>query len=492
MSFKLTPTLRGDGSGTFQPRHNIFTIATAAVLGFIAVAVAIGQVRPIVESQQLPLLAVGLAMLLVSWTLVLTVTDKLIRPNVNATPKSVVESIGIGGLYGAVASAIVIGLGVGVPFLVAPTQGLSSLPDLASLLLVTGSIGSLSILHTEAGQPLKSVLVRVSGRTEDTVSTAADQTETSPASGESDRDTSPQPDSNGKAGTDAGRDAGTSEPTRQNTSGSRGESSSTEPEYVFDWQVGTDVSMDDIGGMEEVKDTLRRDIVRPLTVDRERAKEMGIPLVNVLFYGPPGTGKTFLAKGLASELELPFVAASGGDITSKWVNESSQRVNTLFTEAKEMAAQHGGAVIFVDEVDSVLPSRGGAGAHTEDEKVTNEFLNHLDDTSAHDIIFIGATNRADGLDSAATRRGRIDRKIEIPLPDHEARQSILEAQLESRAHRVSQSMKQRTAQETEGCNAADIEELVNHAARIAVFEKDTEVISDEDLADALDESGMGA
>ena len=129
-------------------------------------------------------------------------------------------------------------------------------------------------------------------------------------------------------------------------------SSSFDPSDVeFAWQTETDVSFDDLGGMDELKDELRTEVIQPIE-HPEEAEKLGVSAPNVLFTGPPGTGKSYSAKALATELRLPFVSLSGADIQSKWINESASIVNDLFSEAKEMADREGGAVVFLDEIDS--------------------------------------------------------------------------------------------------------------------------------------------
>jgi SpoVK/Ycf46/Vps4 family AAA+-type ATPase len=255
----------------------------------------------------------------------------------------------------------------------------------------------------------------------------------------------------------------------------------------YRWVTETDVSFDDIGGMDELKDELTIDVIKPLTTGKEKAEALGIPLPNILFHGPPGTGKTFTAEALATELGLPFTKLSGSDITSKWINESSQKIATLFEEAKIVADSEGGAVVFLDEIDTVLKARSGAGrSHEEDNKVTNEFLNHLQDTGEHDILFIGATNRMDALDDAGVRSGRIDKTIYVGKPDREGREEILRAQLSDRPNNLASKHIEYVARATEGMVAADIESIVIDAARRSAFGRDSDRIKWEDMHDAIE------
>jgi AAA+ superfamily predicted ATPase len=256
-------------------------------------------------------------------------------------------------------------------------------------------------------------------------------------------------------------------------------------EMEFNWMSETDVSFDDIGGMEDLKNELRAEVIKPLE-NQEKAEELGVSAPNIVFHGPPGTGKTYTAQALATELGLPFAMLSGADVQSKWINESATKVNSLFTEAKRVAAQEGGAVVFLDELDSVLKNRTGSGsAHEEDNKVVNEFLNHLEDTKDHNIVFIGATNRLDALDDAGIRSGRIDKKIHVGKPDATAREEILRAQLADRKHEVSETGIAELAGATNGAVAADLELIVNSAAK-QVLARDGDVIQWSDVETAVE------
>ena len=252
----------------------------------------------------------------------------------------------------------------------------------------------------------------------------------------------------------------------------------------FNWQKGSEIRLADVGGMQDVKSELMDAVVQPFEADQERMDGLGISVPNILFYGPPGTGKTHLAKALAGELGYPFVRVSGGEIQSKHINESSTLVNRLFTEADAAAQKLGGAVIFLDEIDTVLSDRGQTdSSHEEDRKVVNEFLNHLDATGNR-VVFIGATNRVENLDDAATRSGRISLELEVGLPDYETRYKIIESLLADRKHAVSGDGIKTLANRTDGESAADIEARIEEAARIAAFDRGGDRITDVDLEKA--------
>lgn len=272
------------------------------------------------------------------------------------------------------------------------------------------------------------------------------------------------------------------------SSGPEPSSSLNFDELKFHWVRETDVSMDDVGGMEELKQEIERDIIRPLTTDRDRAAELGIPLPNLIFHGPPGTGKTFMAKALATEIGLPFVKLSGADVTSKYVNQTPQEINDLFREAERVANSEGGAIVFLDELDTVLKKRDDSlsRSHEEDKKAVNEFLNHLENTGDNNVVFIGATNRLDSLDEAGIRRGRIDKKIFVGKPDKQARKDIIKAQLQKRPNNLTEQHIKTFAESTAELTAADIEGIVVDAARTSAFDRNADVITWRDILGALD------
>lgn len=256
-------------------------------------------------------------------------------------------------------------------------------------------------------------------------------------------------------------------------------------EFEFAWELKTEVQMADVGGMKRVKKELYHDIMKPMKEEPEKAEQFNIPLPNILFHGPPGTGKTYLAKALATELGFPFVQLTGSDVTSKWINESSEKVRSLFDEAERLAEEEGGAVIFLDELDAVVPERTG-NSHEENRKVVNEFLGHLQKAS-REVLFIGATNKREDLDSAATRNGRIDKEIFVGNPDKEARTKIFAAQLADRPHDLGEEEIERLATETDGATAADIEAVVIQASRNAAFWRDGDQITWRDIKSAVND-----
>lgn len=178
------------------------------------------------------------------------------------------------------------------------------------------------------------------------------------------------------------------------------------------------LSFADIFGMQEVKDRLlepARAIVTP------RAGGMDAPANGILLHGSPGNGKTIFAEALAGELQVPIVTLTYGDVASKWLGEMPRLVANCFAYAKANAP----CVFFIDEIDSFLRSRELGSTNSEDLKIVNTLLTEIVAIRAHQVVLVGATNHLSALDSAATREGRFDLKVEITAPDEPARIGIL-------------------------------------------------------------------
>eukprot|EP01137_Pigoraptor_chileana_P031177 Opistho-2@18622 len=177
-----------------------------------------------------------------------------------------------------------------------------------------------------------------------------------------------------------------------------------------------DVSYSDIGGMDIQKQEMREAVELPLT-HHELYKQIGIdPPRGVLMYGPPGTGKTMLAKAVAHHTTASFIRVVGSEFVQKYLGEGPRMVRDVFRLAKENAP----AIIFIDEIDAIATKRFDAqtGADREVQRILLELLNQMDGFDQNvNVKVIMATNRADTLDPALLRPGRLDRKIEFPLPD---------------------------------------------------------------------------
>ncbi|HZO91854.1 MAG TPA: AAA family ATPase [Chthonomonadaceae bacterium] len=195
------------------------------------------------------------------------------------------------------------------------------------------------------------------------------------------------------------------------------------------------------------------------------ARQLGVQTpTGILLKGPPGTGKTTIARILANEAKCNFHAITPADIHQMYVGESEKRVRDLFAKARANPP----AIIFIDEIDALLPIRqGGIAIHSD--KVVNQFLQEMDGLTPNNRVFIvGATNRPDMLDPALRRGGRLSREIEIPMPDLEARKQLF-ALCTRRANLAPDVDLEALARQTEGYSGADIKALVNEAGLQALI-----------------------
>ena len=227
-----------------------------------------------------------------------------------------------------------------------------------------------------------------------------------------------------------------------------------------------DVGWADVGGLEEVKRLLVEAVEWPLQYG-PLFKRAGIrPSKGILLHGPPGTGKTLLAKALARESEVNFIAVKGPQLLSMWVGESERGVREIFRKGRQAAP----CILFFDEIDALAPVRGGAGGNQVTERVVSQLLTELDGIEdLKNVVVLAATNRLDRLDPALLRPGRFDSLVELPIPDQEARMAIL------RVHTRDMPLARDVdlgalAAETEGLVGADIEGLCRGAAMVAIRE----------------------
>jgi len=250
-------------------------------------------------------------------------------------------------------------------------------------------------------------------------------------------------------------------------------------EYRYDWRY-SETWFDNIGGYYELKDALHEDVLKPLRAAQQgddRYSRFGIePERGILLYGPPGTGKTMFARALAGELNIPFVELSPADVTSMWVNESSDQVKTLFNEADEI----GQCIIFLDEAEHLFGAREhtAKSAHAEDRKVTSEFLAQLTRDDRESIV-VSATNRPGDIDRAILRPGRLTAHFEVGLPDEEARHAILKTHLKDIPSTVSGDEFAALARHTAGLTGADLANLVGQARRSAAHRNARAVTRDD-------------
>jgi transitional endoplasmic reticulum ATPase len=214
---------------------------------------------------------------------------------------------------------------------------------------------------------------------------------------------------------------------------------------------------------ERTKRELRQ--MQMLLEDPTLSRDLGVePPTGLLLYGAPGTGKTTIARVLASESHCHFLATSPAEINSMWMGESEKAVKRLFDDARAKAP----AIVFLDEIDALLPSRSG-GVNQYSDKVVNQFLHEMDGLTRNRRIFvIGATNRRDMLDPALLRGGRLSREIEIPLPDLAGRRALFALATESAKLEEGIDIDELAAQ-AEGFSGANIKALVNEAGLQALI-----------------------
>jgi transitional endoplasmic reticulum ATPase len=244
-----------------------------------------------------------------------------------------------------------------------------------------------------------------------------------------------------------------------------------------------DVSWDDIGGLEEVRRTMREGIELPLK-DPDAFRRLGIrPAKGFLLYGPPGTGKTLLAKAVAREAEANFIATKSSDLLSKWYGESEQQIARLFRRARQVAP----TVIFMDEIDSLVPVRGGGlGEPQVTERVVNTILAEMDGLEElQGVVVIGATNRPNLLDPALLRPGRFDELVYVPVPDREARRAIL--RIRTQKMPLADVDLDALAEKTERYTGADLEDVARRAGLIAL-RKGADRVTAADFDSAVEES----
>jgi len=223
---------------------------------------------------------------------------------------------------------------------------------------------------------------------------------------------------------------------------------------------------DAIAGMKSLKEQLQFEVINALRNPEEYAK-YGITIPNgILFYGPPGCGKTFFAKCLAEEIGVECMILTPASLKSKYVNATQENIAKMFKEAEKKAP----IVVFIDEIDELLPNRESNDIHEMSKSAVNEFLAQMDQTAEKGILIIGATNFPNNIDPAALRSGRMEKKFYIAPPDFEARKAMFEMYLKNRPLDFGIDYDE-LSRLTENYVSADIELLVNEAARLALKNK---------------------
>jgi len=223
------------------------------------------------------------------------------------------------------------------------------------------------------------------------------------------------------------------------------------------------IRFNDVAGLDDVKEDVRLKMVYPLE-HPELAAKFGVnPGGGVLLYGPPGTGKTLLARATAGEIDAAFFVVSAADLLSKWVGEAEQNIKKLF----DAAAAEPRAIIFIDEIEALVPARRDEGSSVM-QRVVPQILQGMegfDKKAGRAVLFMGATNCPWQLDPAVLRPGRFDEKIYIPLPDLAARSKMLDIYLAHRPLADDVNLAD-LAHRLEGYSGADIKYICDRAATI--------------------------
>ena len=247
------------------------------------------------------------------------------------------------------------------------------------------------------------------------------------------------------------------------------------------------VTFKDVAGLEEEKEEVK-ELIDFLKAPKKFQKLGARIPKGVLLMGPPGTGKTLLAKAVAGEADVPFYFISGSDFVELFVGVGASRVRDMFQQAKRTAP----CLIFIDEIDAVGRQRGSGigGGHDEREQTLNQLLTEMDGFGANEgIIIIAATNRPDVLDPALLRPGRFDRQITVNLPDIKGREEILAVHAKNKILADGITLKN-LAKRTPGFSGADLENLLNEAALLAVRRNKSEITMSE-IDEATDRVLMG-
>lgn len=247
------------------------------------------------------------------------------------------------------------------------------------------------------------------------------------------------------------------------------------------------VGWKDVGGVDEAERQLREGIELPLK-SPEAFRRLGIrPAKGFLLYGPPGTGKTLLAKAAAKESEANFISIKSSDLLSKWYGESEQQISKLFARARQVAP----CIIFIDEIDSLVPARGTSGNEPQvTARVVNTILAEMDGMEElSSVVLIGATNRPTLIDPALLRPGRLDELVYVGTPDEQGRAHILK--IHTKAMPLAKDVNLAAiAKDTERFTGADLEDVVRRAGLAAIRRKGAKVktVEAEDFKAALADS----
>ncbi len=242
----------------------------------------------------------------------------------------------------------------------------------------------------------------------------------------------------------------------------------------------------DVAGQDEAKEALEE--IVDFLHSPEKYTEIGASLPKgALLVGPPGTGKTLLAQAVAGEASVPFFSISGSEFVEMFVGMGAAKVRDLFKQANEKAP----CIVFIDEIDTIGKKRDGQlGGNDEREQTLNQLLVEMDGmTDNNGIVIIAATNRPDVLDPALMRSGRFDRRVTVNLPDVKGRKEILQVHARNK-HLAPAISLEGLAKRTPGFSGADLANVLNEGAILAVRNKE-KVITQDDLDEAIDRVMMG-
>jgi len=228
----------------------------------------------------------------------------------------------------------------------------------------------------------------------------------------------------------------------------------------------SDVKWDDVGGLEEAKRVLIETIEWPLKYPDLFEQAHTKPPKGILLTGVPGTGKTLLAKAVASQSQVNFISVKGPALLSKWVGESEKGIREVFKKAKQASP----CIVFFDEIDAIVPTRGASADSHVTERVLSQFLTELDGIEElKGVVVLAASNRPDIIDPALLRAGRFDIQLELPVPDEKTRLTIFKVHIRGKPLTEDVALES-LARATEGLVGADIEAICRRASMLAIRE----------------------
>ena len=225
-----------------------------------------------------------------------------------------------------------------------------------------------------------------------------------------------------------------------------------------------DVRLDDVAGMQSVKEQVRLRVIEPMRHPEEAGKHGLKAGGGILLYGPPGTGKTFFAKAVAGELDLPFFAISSADVFGKYVGESENNIRNLFREARKNPF----SVVFIDELETIFRKRTES-VHETTQKVITVLLQELDgiDDRRNPVLLLGATNTPWMIDEAFLRAGRFDVLAYVGLPDAEAREKIVLNAFKDVSYPIDTEGVAFLVEKTDGFSGADLKGVAQKVKQLA-------------------------